>query len=173
MVVAAVACSDAGSPATAPPTTEATTTSTTTAPPSTAPPTTAAPTTTLDRVAEIEAVFERLALARLLALFENDETAYRALFSVDSYLQQSMEVFGAVEFVQRPTQENFSEEVLEVLVDSDDCIAAMVRSDRSEILKGAGSSEAVTVLTRRSDGRFGYAYAGTGWLCDGPHPLDA
>ena len=74
------ACTTVGStPATAPPITEAANTTST----STTTTTMTAPTTTLDRLTEIQAIFQDLEVRRLQAIMDQDEEAFRSLFAND------------------------------------------------------------------------------------------
>ncbi|MEN8234948.1 MAG: hypothetical protein ABFR89_08530, partial [Actinomycetota bacterium] len=84
----AVGCSSAGTPATVPETVATTTTAAvTTQPPSTtATTTTQATTTTVDRVAEIEAIFQDLEERRLQALYDGDVEAFKSLFANEEYM---------------------------------------------------------------------------------------
>ncbi|MFV1970526.1 MAG: hypothetical protein ACC683_05920, partial [Acidimicrobiia bacterium] len=82
------ACTTVGnSPATAPPATEPpVTTSTSTATTTT----TLATTTTLDRMAEIQAIFQDLEVRRLQAIMDQDEEAFRSVFANAEYEERSM-----------------------------------------------------------------------------------
>ena len=166
--VVAVGCTTSGTPATAPPTTEATSVATTaTEPP---PITTMAPepSTTIDRVAEIAAIFQDLEERRLQALYEGDVEAFTALFANEAYMTRSLGVLDLVEFVGRPTLVDV--DVLEIRADGADCIAALVRTDATEALGPQGLSERVIVLERISDS-WGFSYVGEGWACEGLHPF--
>ena len=168
------ACTASNStPATAPETVApepATTVATTTTLITLAPTTTAqAPTTTVDRTAEIEAIFQDLEQRRLTALYEGDREAFAALFANDAYLQRSLGAFEVVSFSERPTAAQVA--VLRVLVDSPDCIAAMVAIDAVPELVGSERTEHSTVLERRTEGVWGLSYVGRGWECSGEHPL--
>jgi hypothetical protein len=156
-----VGCSGSSTPATTP-TSVATTSSTTT--------TTleVATTTTVDRLTEIEAIYQDLEERRLDALYRGDEEAYRALFANEAYLEESAEVLNLVEF-----QENWPPVfvvVTEVLQDSARCIAARTATDYSAIFVGGGVGDSVEVI-ELVDGVWGISFVGSGWTCDGPHPL--
>ena len=99
LTVVVTACSSGGTPATTP-TSVATTTTTTTVPPSSSTTTTEATTTTVDRLAEIEAIFQDLEERRLQALYDGDREAFQALFANDEYMERSMGAFDVVEFVR-------------------------------------------------------------------------
>ena len=169
LTVIAAACSSGGTPATTPTSVPATTTSTT-VPPTSSTTTTEATTTTVDRLAEIEAIFQDLEERRLQALYDGDREAFRALFANDEYMERSMALFDLVEFAEDWVQPMVS--VVKVLVDSVDCVAAEVGTDYSSTLVAGGASSGVEVLEFRDD-RWGISYAGEGWICDGPHPLSA
>jgi hypothetical protein len=164
------ACSGNGStPATAPPTSpgpSSTVATTTTQPPTTSLVETT--TTTVDRIAEIEAILLDLVTRRTLAQVERDEAAYRAVFANQGFLEESMVVFEADLFdVLPPTIEV---EVLEVLSDSDTCIAVYRRTR----MEGRGEGkwfEDATVIERRESRDWGFSFIGEGWECVGPHPF--
>ncbi len=102
LTVAAAACTTEAIPATTPPSTSATTTTVTpTVPPATTTTTTVATTTTLDRLVEIEAIFQDLEERRLQALYEGDREAFQSLFANEEYMERSMGAFEVVEFVAR------------------------------------------------------------------------
>ncbi len=89
LTVVVAACSSGGTPATTPKSVTTTTTSTT-VPASASTTTTEATTTTLDRLAEIQAIFQDLEERRLQALYDGDREAFRALFANDEYMERSM-----------------------------------------------------------------------------------
>ena len=83
LLLVVAGCSTTGIPATVPPSlpptaTTVATTTTTLSPTTT---TTAATTTTVDRVAEIEAIFQDLEERRLQALYEGDKETFKSLFA--------------------------------------------------------------------------------------------
>ncbi len=147
-------------------TTAATTTTSTTLAPTT---TAQSPATTVDRKAEIEAIFQNLEQRRLTALYEGDREAFAALFANDAYLQRSLGAFEVVDFSERPTTAHVA--VLRVLVDNPDCIAAVVAIDAVLELVGSERTEHRTVLERRTESAWGLSYVGKGWECNGQHPL--
>lgn len=154
------ACSGSSTPATAPtfvPTTAPTTT------------TTFEVTTTLDRVAEIEAIYQDLEERRLDALYRGDRQAFAALFAVESYMEASLDAFEILEFIAEP--EPPVVRALEVLRDDSVCLAVRFHVDGTQALGPEAVGEVVTVLQRNSDGNWGYSYTGEGWLCEEPHPL--
>jgi len=164
-------CSTQGTPATTPASTPTTTTSvvattTTTLPPTTS--TTAATTTTVDRVAEIEAIFQDLEERRLQALYEGDEETFKTLFANKEYMERSLGAFDVVVFEAAPGSPTVA--VVEVIHDSTECVAAEVLF--SAVAEVAGSAERSRVLVLEwSDGVWGYSYSGEGWTCTGPHPF--
>ena len=170
LVAVVSGCTNSGTPATVPasvPTTTVTTatthvvvTSSTT--------TTAATTTTIDRMAEIQAIFQDLEERRLRALYDGDREAFKALFANDEYMQRSMVLFDLVEFVDDwrvPTVF-----VLEVLADLPTCIAVVTESDQSTVSPSGGIARGTEVI-EMVDGVWGSSYSGEGWACVGPHPL--
>ncbi|MEN8239465.1 MAG: hypothetical protein ABFR53_09715, partial [Actinomycetota bacterium] len=110
-----------GTPATAPSVPETLPTTTTTLPATT----TTAPitTTTVDRISEIQAIFEDLEHRRLQAIYDQDEDAFRSVYANEEYLRESLPLFGLIEFLASPGL--YPVRVLEVLTDEEDCISAI------------------------------------------------
>lgn len=158
-----------GTPATTPPVT-----ATTAAPPTT---TTIAPTTitvvepetttTLDRLAEIQAIFEDLERRRLQAIYDQDEAAFRSLYANDEYLSLELESFERVHVLDADAVILSLESVL---YDDAECIAAIVQVDASDAFVTGGSYR-TTVVVETRDGSLGYSWVGEGWACEGSHPL--
>ena len=151
-------CTTEGTPATTPssaPTTTATAVATTatTLPPTTA--TTVATTTTVDRVVEIEAIFQDLEERRLQALYEGDEETFRSLFANKEYLERSLGAFEAVEFDRQP--EVLVAE-LEIVHEGAVCMAARYHVERLD--SGELSASAVVVL-EQVDGGWGFSSRGS------------
>ncbi|MFO7700436.1 MAG: hypothetical protein R6W79_07520, partial [Acidimicrobiia bacterium] len=124
-------------------------------------------TTTLDRVAEITAIFEDLERRRLDAIYSGDVEAFTSLFADTPYLERSLAVFDIVEPGDPPS---ISVEVIEILRDDDECLAIHYDAVTST---GEALGAATVVLQPTASG---YAYLFTndgrgGWVCDGPHPL--
>ena len=170
--VLVAACTTAnGTPATAPSVPE-TVPPTTTTLPATLPTTTStipATTTTLDRLTEIQAIYEDLEHRRLQAIYDQDEDAYRAVFANQGYLEESLEVLGLIEFLRPPGE--VTQTIIEVIADTDGCIAVLIQSDNTGLFVGGGLAESIHVIETRADGGWGLSYIGTGWTCDGPHPF--
>ena len=158
-------CASGGSPATTSTSGPTMTTTVTTLPPATT--STVATTTTADRAAEIEAIFQDLEERRLQALYDGDRDAFRALFANDEYRDRSMVAFDVVEFLGPP--EVFVE-VLDVVEDSDSCIAVLRVLHRADL--GQASDRTMGVI-ERLDGGWGFSYNGEGWTCEGSHPLSS
>jgi hypothetical protein len=155
------ACSPASNPATTPyppPSTTSTTRATTT---------TLATTTTVDRLTEIEAIYQDLEERRLDALYRGDEEAYRAVHVNNGYLEEALVLLGTVTFDAPPTPDV---EILEVIHDGAECIAVNRLIHRAD--KGEDNPPAIAVLELR-DELWLLSYVGTGWICDGPHPFDS
>ena len=131
--------------------------------------TTLATTTTVDRVAEIEAIYQDLEERRLDALYRGDEVAYRALFANEAYLEESMILFDLMEFEAPPEPGRVS--VVQVLSEDETCIALEINSNFVGILKGAEESASSTVVIERNQSGWGFSHVGEGWVCDGPHPF--
>ena len=166
-----VGCSSSGTPATTPPSVpvpaSTVAVTTTTLPPATTT-TTMATTTTVDRVAEIEAIFQDLEERRLQALYEGDKEAFKSLFANNEYLQRSLVLFDLVKFVDQPQPGRV--EVLQLLYEGAECLAAEVETRYQGVLAEGVTATKIVVVERANDG-WGISYAGEGWACDGPHPL--
>lgn len=164
-LLALTACTGSGStPATAPSTSAATTTTATTAAP-TSEPAPSTTSTTVDRLTEIQQIFEDLERRRLDALYRGDVEAFSALFANEAYLERSLEAFELVEFTGPP---NVSVRIVRVIEDRDGCLAADTELARQT---GGESSFAIVVL-EPVNSYWGFSYIGEGWVCDGSHPLE-
>ena len=128
--------------------------------------TTLATTTTVDRITEIEAIYQDLEERRLDALYRGDREAFRAVHVDNGYLERSMELFDVVEFDGPP---KVDVEVIRVIHDGAECIAAETVVDRTD--RQVTSDPTVEVLELRG-GRWLISFVGTGWICNGPHPSD-
>jgi hypothetical protein len=170
LMLVGAGCATTGTPATVPSSLPATTSTavvtTTTLLPSTT--TTAATTTTVDRVAEIEAIFQDLEERRLQALYEGDEEAFKSLFANNEYMERSLGVLDLVEFGSPPAVVVVN--LVDLLAETDSCIAALVLTDATDAFGPDGLSERIIVL-ELLQGRWGFSYIGEGWVCEGPHPL--
>jgi hypothetical protein len=169
VVLAVAGCTGTGSaPATAPATTTTTTATTTSAPTTTT--TVPETTTTVDRIAEIQAIYQDLEVRRLDALQRNDEAAFRALFANEAYLAESLQLLGQIEVPGDPALAEVTVE--EVIVDRADCIVAVVTLDLLEPL-GAGSVGTRTLCWSPwvAPGDIPTCTLEEGWVCDEPHPL--
>ena len=169
LTVVAAACTSSGTPATTPTSVPATTTSTT-VPPTSSTTTTEATTTTVDRLAEIEAIFQDLEERRLQALYDGDREAFRALFANDAYMERSMGLFDLIEFVAPPAPGRI--EVSSILREGDQCLAAEVATTYAGIL-AEGGTDSKRVVLERLGADWGISFVGEGWICDGPHPLSS
>ena len=135
--------------------------------PTTSTTTTLATTTTVDRVAEIEAIYQDLEERRLEALYRGDEEAFAATHVDNGYLAQSMDLFDVLEFDGPP---ELQVDILRLVHDGEQCIAfedIVHRADLDE-----SSDPSVTVLELRN-GLWLLSYSGSGWTCDGPHPFES
>lgn len=130
------------------------------------PPTTS---TTIDRTAEIAAIFEDLERRRLDAIQNQDEVAFRELYANDQYGELELESLSRV--VVRDADavlvSNF-----DVLAEVDGCIAFHAVVDLRLAIEGGSESEFVAVIERTDTG-WGYSWIGSGWTCSGPHPLSS
>jgi hypothetical protein len=163
------ACTTAsGTPATAPSVPETLATTTTQLPTTVfVVVTTEITTTTVDRLSEIQAIYEDLEHRRLQAIYDQDETAFRSLYANDEYLLLELEAFGVVKVID---PSGLSLSVVEVARDDTGCIAAVVRIDATTAFDG-GSSYETTIVLEVLDTGWGYSWVGGEWECDGLHPL--
>lgn len=166
-VVIAGCTTTSNAPATAPPTTEISS-PTTALPPAPAMTTTTVTTTTVDRVAEIAAIFEDIERRRLQAIFDQNEAAFRALYANTEFLRQSLQLFELVIFLASPANADVT--VTHILADSVDCVTAVVVTDLTGITVGGGAAGKQQTLEYTSEG-WGISYVGEDWACDGPHPF--
>ncbi len=127
-----------------------------------------APTTTLDRLAEIEAIYQDLEDRRVAALWSGDAEAFLGLFVDNPYKEESKRALEEIEPGEPP---QIIVKVLKIVKDEPDCLVFV---DESSVV---GLDEApdisVTTLQPIEDG-WGYAYVSSepeGWLCEEPHPL--
>jgi len=161
------ACTTAGgTPATAPDV--ATTLMTTTQPAATTSADQPVTTTTLDRIAEIEAIFQELEVRRLQAILDQDEDAFRAIFANEEYAERSV---GAIELTNVLDASASVFSVLEVFADTSDCIAVHGLTDTTGAIEGGGAGDTADYIAEPSDGTWGISWVGSGWRCDGPHPF--
>lgn len=169
-IVALGACTTVGnSPATAPPITASPVTEPTAAVSTTVTPATALETTTtVDRVTEIQAIFQDLERLRLQAIMDKDEEAFRAVFANAEYEERSM---GGMELVTviDPTAAVFT--VLQVFVDDPTCVAVEAVADGTLAIRGADIGQPTDYVIEQADFGWGFSWAGSGWRCDGPHPF--
>jgi hypothetical protein len=152
-VLLVAACSPSSQPATTP----------ATAPTSRATATTIEVTTTLDRIAEIEAIYQDLEERRLDALYRGDREAFRALYVDNAYLEESMQLFDLVEFDGKP---DVRVEVVEVVHDGAECLAAS-----TVVTEGDTFSDPTVKVLELLDSQWLISFVGTGWTCDGPNPF--
>jgi len=129
-------------------------------------PSTAA-TYTVERIAEIEAIYEDLEQRRIDALYREDRNAYSALFANEGFLEASMVVFDQLDFAMPPV---VNVEILDLLNDGGECIAFERVLHRADL---GGSSDAGVVVLELVDGVWLMSYVGSGWTCEGPHPFES
>ena len=170
LILIVAGCTAVGTPATTPPSVP-TTAATTVVPPTTLPPTTtttAATTTTVDRIAEIQAIFQDLEERRLQALYEGDTETFKSLFANKEYLQRSLALFDLVEFIDQPQPGRVH--VLKILHEGPECLSAEVETRYQGVLE-EGVNAVKTVVLESVGGHWGISYTGEGWACEGPHPF--
>jgi len=164
------ACTTVGnSPATAPPITASPVTAST-ATASTTVTTTTVPetTTTVDRIAEIQAIFQDLERRRLQAIMDQDEEAFRAVFANAEYEEQSMVLMDKVVVVD-PAAVSFR--VTDVYADAPGCIAVGAVVDMSAATDGGGVGEDLDYVVETASEGWGLSWTGSGWRCGGSHPF--
>ena len=151
-------------PATAPPISEAVTTtivSTTTT-------VTATTTTTLDRLTEIQAIFQDLEVRRLQAIMDQDEEAFRSVFANDEYAERSMVAMDLADVIE-PSLVRF--DVSELFVDNVRCIAVSGIVDATGASDGGGLGGIADFVVEMGVDGWGLSWVGEGWRCEGPHPF--
>ena len=156
----------AGTPATAPTVPETLAPTTTTPPPTTT--VTLATTTTVDRLTEIQALYQDLEDRRLQALYSADAESFEALFVDSPYRELSL---GVLEIPRTGEPPSLKVAILDVLRDDSDCLVFVTSTSVSD--SDDPAIVGTTTLQPLNDG-WGYAYVqeGTeGWLCTGSHPL--
>ena len=141
--------------------------------PTTSTTTTLATTTTVDRVAEIEAIYQDLEERRLDALYRGDEVAYRTLFANDGYMEGSLVLFDVVDFLD--DWQPVDVVVVEIVHDSTDCMAVQTATDYTAVFVNGEIGDTVEVVERldSSEIEWGISFVGKGWTCEGPHPFDS
>lgn len=160
------ACTTAQStPATIPSTTQVIVTSTSS---STTTTTVFATTSTLDRLTEIQAIFQDLEVRRLQAIMDQDEEAFRAVFANAEFGERSIVEMDLV-VVTNPGDARFT--VVAILSDEPGCIAVGAVVDASFATEGGGRTDDADYVVEFVDGQWGFSWVGEGWRCDGTHPF--
>jgi ABC-type transport system substrate-binding protein len=163
----AAGCTTAtGTPATAPPLPEPVPATPGTLPPTTT--TTVATTTTVDRLAEIQAIYEDLEHRRLQAIFDQDEEAFRSVYANVEYLRESLQLFDTIVFLESPGL--YPVQVLEIITDEANCVSAIVQTDLTAITEGGQLAVKQQAIQLKETG-WGISYTGEDWNCVGPHPF--
>jgi hypothetical protein len=122
----------------------------------------------MDRLAEIQAIFEDLERRRLQAIYDQDEDAFRSVYANEEYLERSMVLMDIVEFLQPPT--DYQILVLDILSDNDECITAIVETNLEGVID-QGSRATKQQSVEMVNNVWGISYVGEDWACVGPHPL--
>jgi hypothetical protein len=164
MIVALVVLlmSDGDQPLADPPTTVAPTTTTTAAVATTTTTAPAATTTSVDldeRVAEVEQILEDLELARLIAIYNKDESALPGIIAIQAGVDAAVEAMETLVFVADPAEAGIGVEVLEVLLDRPDCLVLYHIFDGRNALGPSATESAVRILWSTTDGPAGYRLA--------------
>jgi hypothetical protein len=127
-----------------------------------------ATTTTLDRLTEIQTIFQDLEVRRLQAIMDQDEEAFRSVFANDEYAERSMVLMSDVRVIDPKAAVLI---VTDVLVDDSACIAVEAVVDASSSIADGGLGAASDHVVESSDGEWGISWVGEGWRCDGSHPF--
>ena len=156
-----------GTPATAPSVPDTVPTTTVTLPPTTTiTPTTT--TTTIDRLSEIQAIYEDLENQRVQALWAGNREVFLSLFTDTPYRDESLRALDLVDTGEPPV---LIIEIDEIFMDDSEClvfVASTIIADSEDRPK------AHTVTLQPLANGWGYAYVSDdpgGWLCTEPHPL--
>jgi len=137
---------------------------TTTSSPTTTTSTTTAETTTTsvqpgDRLAEVERILEELEIARLVAIYNRDESALNDVVAIQAGIDAAIDAMDTLKFVEDPSVAAIRVTVLEVLLDRPDCLVVFHEFDGRATLGGTGLEQAVRVLWPREDGSTNYRLA--------------
>jgi hypothetical protein len=169
-VALTAACTTAnGTPATAPSVPEAL--ATTAAPPPTTTPvvvTTEITTTTVDRLSEIQAIYEDLEHRRVNALWSADADSFVSLFVDNAYREESLR---ALDFVEPGDPPDLIIDIIRIIKDDPGCLVFV---ERTAIAASENPPTEQTVTLQPTQDGWGYAYVSDGpggWLCTDPHPL--
>ena len=163
----AAGCTTAtGTPATAPTVPETLAPTTTTPPPTTT--VTLATTTTVDRLTEIQALYQDLEDRRVRALWSGNREAFVLLFVDNPYREESLRALDLVDPGEPP---KLIVEIVEVIKDDSGCLVFV----ESTIVVGSNDPPTQSTVTlQRLVGGWGFSYVSSdpgGWLCIEPHPL--
>ncbi len=127
-----------------------------------------ATTTTLDRLTEIQTIFQDLEVRRLQAIMDQDEEAFRSVFANGEYAERSMVLLNDL-IVVDPRAVAFT--VVAILSDNSGCIAVDAVVDASLAIEGGGVAAGRDHIVELSEIGWGLSWVGEGWTCDGPHPF--
>jgi hypothetical protein len=126
-------------------------------------------TTTLDRVTEIQAIFQDLEVRRLQAIMDQDEEAFRSVFANNEYAERSVGGMALVTVLD-PSIVVFT--VLQVFVDDPRCVAVEAVVDGDLAIQNSDSNQPSDyVIELDETDVWGFSWAGSGWRCDGSHPF--
>jgi hypothetical protein len=99
---------------------------------------------------------------------DQDEQGFRAVFANAEYAEVSMVELELVEVIDvAGTQFR----IVTVLVDDASCLAVVAAVDASAATAGGGVGDISDYVVERLNGSWGFSWVGSGWTCDGPHPL--
>ena len=140
-----------------------------------APTTTTVATTTVSpdaRTAEIEAILLEVEFRRVDAIYDKDAEALAGVVATQKQYDSGLELFETAVFTRRPSRRNIAIDLVEVLLDREDCLVAHVVEDFSAYLDAvAVTSENIQVLwpsdiTWRLAAAWGSGTPETVWIDD-------
>ncbi|MGH8936659.1 MAG: hypothetical protein ACRDXD_10445 [Acidimicrobiia bacterium] len=121
-------------------------------------------------MAEVEAIVQDLEERRLDALYRRDLEALRELYASEGLYELEVELtLPEIEFKEPPG--DLRVDVLRLIKDEPQCLAAETHVDASAVAHNVTPTR-FTLVLQPVRGGWGFAYAGTGWLCEGPNPMD-
>jgi hypothetical protein len=126
-------------------------------------------TTSLDpdeRVAEVERILEDLEIAWYDAVYRKDESGLAAVVATRLFYDNAVEAMEVANFAAPPSDDTVDVDVLEILLDRDDCLVVHFELDVSAILPGASATTGVQSLwpTETGEYRLARRWSGPGDL---------
>ncbi len=121
----------------------------------------------MDRLSEIQAIFEDLERRRLQAIYDQDEEAFRSLYANEEYMERSLVLLTEARISNAAA---IGVTVDSIQADTPSCIAAVLSVDTRAAIEN-GTEATNTYVVERIDQGWGLSWVGEGWTCNGPHPL--